>query len=208
MGLEHRKSFLDYFCAQFASIAEFPILGFLSDKYSVRKFFLGNRFLGIWTILDGLTELRSVACRQSDFRDWFGLFNACYFFHHGGYFCSKIRGECSGIWKGRRPRNYHFHLWVWGNWQPLNWAWGFIILGIASIISGFVILIFVDEPVRGGSEPEMKGQLTFEQAEIIKLSLMICARFKNSDHSSCYFAGFGGIDALGYYGSVLDFVVG
>ena len=54
---------------------------------------------------------------------------------------------------------------------PEFWHWGFIILGIASILSGIIILIFVHEPVRGSSEPEMKDQLTYEQAEKYKVEL-------------------------------------
>jgi MFS family permease len=45
------------------------------------------------------------------------------------------------------------------------WRYGFVILGIASIISGVVILLFVDEPLRGESEPEMRGQLTLEDSK-------------------------------------------
>lgn len=42
-------------------------------------------------------------------------------------------------------------------------------MGIASILSGIIILIFVHEPVRGSSEPEMKNKLTYEQAERYKV---------------------------------------
>ena len=48
---------------------------------------------------------------------------------------------------------------------PETWRYGFVILGIASIISGFVILLFVDEPLRGESEPEMQGKLTLEDSQ-------------------------------------------
>jgi succinate dehydrogenase/fumarate reductase cytochrome b subunit len=40
--------------------------------------------------------------------------------------------------------------------------WGFIGLGAASVLSGVVILIFVDEPPRGAAEPELKGLITHE----------------------------------------------
>ena len=42
---------------------------------------------------------------------------------------------------------------------PEHWRYGFFILGVASIISGIVILIFVDEPivVRASSDD---GKLT------------------------------------------------
>ncbi len=52
---------------------------------------------------------------------------------------------------------------------PDHWRYGFIILGIASILSGIIILLFVDEPIRGQAEPEMKGKLTQEQSDRFKV---------------------------------------
>jgi len=54
---------------------------------------------------------------------------------------------------------------------PILWRYGFIILGIASIISGFVIWFLVDEPIRGEAEPEMKGRITQEGAERYKAKI-------------------------------------
>jgi MFS family permease len=42
------------------------------------------------------------------------------------------------------------------------WRWGFIGLGIASIISGLIIWWLVEEPLRGSAEPELAGLVTRE----------------------------------------------
>jgi MFS family permease len=40
------------------------------------------------------------------------------------------------------------------------WRWGFIGLGVASVLSGFVIWLAVEEPPRGAAEPELAGIIT------------------------------------------------
>lgn len=40
------------------------------------------------------------------------------------------------------------------------WRWGFIGLGLFSILSGLVIWLLVDEPPRGAAEPELVGLIT------------------------------------------------
>ena len=42
------------------------------------------------------------------------------------------------------------------------WRWGFVGLGIASMLSGLVIWLFVEEPPRGAAEPELAGLVTHE----------------------------------------------
>jgi MFS family permease len=51
------------------------------------------------------------------------------------------------------------------------WKWGFIGLGIASILTGFVILLFVEEPTRGSSEPELQGIITKEDESRYKINV-------------------------------------
>ena len=41
----------------------------------------------------------------------------------------------------------------------LGWRWGFYLLGGASVLSGVIIAIFVEEPVRGAAEPELREAL-------------------------------------------------
>lgn len=149
-----------------------PFWGFLSDKYSRKKvLFWGTGFWGIWTILVGLTQNfgQLIAVRVIS-GIGLGCLMPATFSIMADTFAPKIRGRMLGYLEGVGVLGIIiFTLGLGRLATPELWRWGFIILGIASIISGFVILIFVDEPVRGGSEPEMKGQLTFEQAENYKV---------------------------------------
>ena len=44
------------------------------------------------------------------------------------------------------------------------WRWGFLSLGIFSVISGLLVYLLVEEPVRGAAEPELAGKITAETA--------------------------------------------
>jgi hypothetical protein len=46
--------------------------------------------------------------------------------------------------------------------SPELWRWGFIGLGLASILSGILIWLLVEEPPRGSAEPELAGLITHE----------------------------------------------
>jgi len=48
---------------------------------------------------------------------------------------------------------------------PNLWRWGFFLLGGASFLSGILVWLFVDEPVRGAAEPELKGKINEETAK-------------------------------------------
>jgi MFS family permease len=48
--------------------------------------------------------------------------------------------------------------------SPTLWRWGFISLGAFSVISGLLVWLLVDEPVRGAAEPELAGKITKEDA--------------------------------------------
>lgn len=45
---------------------------------------------------------------------------------------------------------------------PDLWRWGFVGLGIASVITGFIIWLLVEEPPRGSAEPELANIITHE----------------------------------------------
>src|SRR5690606_33140791 len=45
---------------------------------------------------------------------------------------------------------------------PELWRWGFIGLGIASILTGLIIWWLVEEPIRGSAEPELAGLVSHE----------------------------------------------
>ncbi len=49
--------------------------------------------------------------------------------------------------------------------HPHLWRYGFIGLGLASLLSGLVIALFVHEPPRGAAEPELAAAITPEAAQ-------------------------------------------
>jgi MFS family permease len=48
---------------------------------------------------------------------------------------------------------------------PELWRWGFVGLGVFSILSGLVIWWLVEEPPRGSAEPELAGLMTYADEE-------------------------------------------
>lgn len=52
---------------------------------------------------------------------------------------------------------------ILGNINPDSWRLGFIVMGVASILTGFLLLV-IDEPPRGAAEPELKEVISEEAA--------------------------------------------
>jgi len=149
-----------------------PFWGYLADKYSRKKvLFWGTGFWGIWTIVVGLTQnFNQLLLVRVISGIGLGCLMPATFSIMADTFAPKIRGRMLGYLEGVGILGIIiFTLGLGRLATPELWRWGFIILGIASILSGIIILIFVNEPVRGSSEPEMKDKLTYEQAERYKV---------------------------------------
>ena len=143
-----------------------PFWGYLADKYSRKKvIFWGTGIWGLWTLAVGFSQnFGQLLTIRVISGIGLGCLMPATFSIMADTFAPNVRGPVpavleavgvSGIiafWLGLRLLA-----------TPDHWRWGFIILGTASILSGLIILLFVDEPVRGASEPEMRGRLT-EQA--------------------------------------------
>lgn len=145
-----------------------PFWGYLSDRYSRKKvLFWGTGFWGIWTILVGLTQNfgQLIAVRVIS-GIGLGCLMPATFSIMADTFAPKIRGRMLGYLEGIGIFGIIvFTVGLGLLATPDHWRYGFFILGVASIISGIVILIFVDEPIRGQSEPQMMGKLTQDQAD-------------------------------------------
>ena len=148
-----------------------PVWGFLSDRHSRKKVLLiGTGLWGIWTIIVGFTKTyeQLILIRVIS-----GLGLGCLmpatFSIMADTFKPSIRGRMLGIMEAIGVLGMIvFTMGMGFLATPDMWRYGFFILGVASIISGFVIWFFVDEPVRGEAEPEMRGQITQEDAEKYK----------------------------------------
>lgn len=53
-----------------------------------------------------------------------------------------------------------------------GWRWAFILLGIASMLSGILIAFLIKDPVRGGAEPELEEIITEEAAAQFRFKLV------------------------------------
>ena len=151
-----------------------PFWGYMADRYSRKKvLFWGTGFWGIWTILVGLTQNFSqlIVVRVIS-GIGLGCLMPATFSIMADTFAPKVRGRMLGYLEGIGVLGIIvFTMGLGSLATPELWRWGFIILGVASIISGVIILLVVKEPIRGHSEPEMKGQLTLAQADKYKIQV-------------------------------------
>jgi len=149
-----------------------PFWGYLADKYSRKKvLFWGTGFWGIWTIIVGLTQnFNQLILVRVISGIGLGCLMPATFSIMADTFAPKVRGRMLGYLEGIGVLGIIiFTLGLGSLATPDHWRYGFIILGIASILSGIIILLFVDEPIRGQAEPEMKGKLTQEQSDRFKV---------------------------------------
>lgn len=140
-----------------------PFWGYASDRWSRKKvLFFGTGIWGIWTLLVGLmptfTGLMIIRIIS-------GLGLGCLmpatFSLLGDHFSQDKRGRALGMISLIGLLGTVIGVIALGFVAtPDLWKWGFIGLGLASIVTGFFILIFVEEPTRGSSEPELQGIIT------------------------------------------------
>lgn len=129
--------------------------------------------MGIWTIVVGFTQTYH---QLLIIRVISGLGLGCLmpatFSIMADTFPPNVRGKMLGILEAIGVLGIIiFTIGLGAMATPELWRIGFYILGIASVLSGILIWFLVDEPVRGEAEPEMRGQLTQEDAERYKAKI-------------------------------------
>ncbi|NLN70543.1 MAG: MFS transporter [Chloroflexi bacterium] len=148
-----------------------PFWGYLSDRYSRKKVLLiGTGLWGIWTIVVGFTQsYQQLLLIRVISGLGLGCLMPATFSIMADTFPPRMRGKMLGILEAIGVLGIIiFTVGLGALATPELWRYGFFILGVASVISGFIIWFLVDEPVRGEAEPEMQGQLTQEDAERYK----------------------------------------
>ena len=167
-GLSFRNlSWITFFRSLLQSLSS-PFWGYLSDRHSRKRvLFWGTGFWGIWTILVGLTQnFSQLLVVRVISGIGLGCLMPATFSIMADTFAPKIRGRMLGLLESVGILGIIvFTVGLGRLATPETWRYGFLILGVASIISGVIILLFVDEPLRGESEPEMHGQLTLEDSQ-------------------------------------------
>ena len=137
-----------------------PVWGYLTDRFSRKKVLVfGTGIWGIWTAFTGLAAsyeqllvLRVIA----------GLGLGCLmpatFSILGDLFGPHERGRALGVLGAAGMFGIVISVLILGQLAAIpEWGWraGFITMGLASVLSGIVIAIFVKEPPRGAAEPEL-----------------------------------------------------
>ncbi len=142
-----------------------PFWGVLADRYN-RKWILviGTGFWGLWTLLCGLVTdywqllvIRVIACLG------LGALYPAAFSMLADVFGPRRRGRAMGTISAIGMFGIVIGAFAFGELlaiPEIGWRWAFILLGIASILSGLVIAILVRDPVRGGAEPELEEVIT------------------------------------------------
>lgn len=173
-GLSFRNlSWITFFRSLLQSLSS-PFWGYLSDRHSRKRvLFWGTGFWGIWTILVGLTQnFSQLLVVRVISGIGLGCLMPATFSIMADTFAPKIRGRMLGLLESVGILGIIvFTVGLGRLATPETWRYGFLILGVASIISGVIILLFVDEPLRGEAEPEMHGQLTLEDSQKYKAQI-------------------------------------
>jgi MFS family permease len=148
-----------------------PFWGIAADKFN-RKWILvlGTGLWGIWTAACGLVNsfwqlliLRIVACIG------LGCLYPAAFSILGDIFGPRERGKAMGTISAIGIFGIVAGSIVFGEltaMPDIGWRIGFVVLGIMSILSGLVIAIFLENPVRGSAEPELKDVITAKDEKL------------------------------------------
>lgn len=153
-----------------------PFWGMAADRYN-RKWILviGTGFWGIFTLLCGLVTsfwqlfaLRVVACLG------LGCLYPAAFSMLADVFGPRKRGRAMGTISAIGMFGIVAGAFAFGellNIPEVGWRYAFVLLGLASILSGIVIAVLVRDPVRGGAEPELEEIITETSAAQFRFRL-------------------------------------
>jgi MFS family permease len=144
-----------------------PFWGYASDKFSRKKvIMIGTGVWGLWTAVCGLTQnFGQLLTIRAISGIGLGCLMPATFSLMSDTFPPEKRGRALGTLEAIGVLGIVVGTLGLGMLATPNlWRWGFFLLGGFSFISGLMVWIFVDEPVRGSSEPELAGKITEEAA--------------------------------------------
>lgn len=140
-----------------------PFWGYAADKWSRKKvLFFGTGIWGVWTLLVGLSpNFSSMVIIRVISGLGLGCLMPATFSLLGDHFSQNKRGRALGVIGLVGLIGVVISVLLVGMVATVDlWRWGFIGLGIASILTGVIIWLLVEEPPRGSSEPELEGIIT------------------------------------------------
>lgn len=151
-----------------------PVWGFVADRYSRKNVILfGTGLWGLWTLGVGFTnnfgQLLTVRAISGI---GLGCLMPATFSLISDTFPPERRGRALGLLEGMGIFGIVIGTLGLGMLAtPDLWRWGFFALGGFSALSGLVVWLLVEEPVRGAAEPELQGKITAEAAADYRIQL-------------------------------------
>ncbi|MBN1922945.1 MAG: MFS transporter [Anaerolineae bacterium] len=144
-----------------------PFWGYAADKFSRKQVIIwGTGIWGIWTVLCGLTQnFGQLLAIRAISGIGLGCLMPATFSLMSDTFPPNKRGRALGLLEAIGVLGIIISTVGLGFLaSPTLWRWGFISLGLLSVVSGILVFFLVDEPVRGAAEPELAGKITAETA--------------------------------------------
>jgi len=142
-----------------------PLWGYAADKYSRKKVLIfGTGVWGLWTIAVGLVpNFSGMLIIRAISGLGLGCLMPATFSLLGDHYPQEKRGRALGVIGFVGLMGTVLGVLALGFVAtPDLWRWGFVGLGIASVITGFIIWMLVEEPPRGAAEPELANIITHE----------------------------------------------
>jgi MFS family permease len=165
--------------SKFIATLMFPAWGYAADRFSRKTLLVGfTGIWGLWTLsisfagsFPQLLVLRVLSGLG------LGVFAPAAFSLISDLFDNESRGRATGIMRSIGLLGILLAVMLLptlAERQPEGWRIGFALLGLASFITG-LLMLGIQEPARGASEPELRGVITREAAGryAVKLADMI-----------------------------------
>lgn len=144
-----------------------PLWGYAADRWSRKKVLIfGTGVWGLWTIAVGLTPgFGSLLVVRAISGLGLGCLMPATFSLLGDHYPQSKRGRALGVIGFVGLMGTVLGVLALGFVaSEALWRWGFVGLGVASMLSGLFIWLMVDEPPRGAAEPELADLITHENA--------------------------------------------
>jgi MFS family permease len=151
-----------------------PLWGYAADRFSRKKVIvLGTGLWGLWTLAIGFSESYSqLLVLRAISGIGLGCLMPATFSLVSDTFAPQRRGRALGILESIGVLGIIVGTLALGQLaSPELWRWGFIGLGGFSVVSGVLVWLMVEEPVRGAAEPELAGRITAEAAAQYRMGL-------------------------------------
>lgn len=151
-----------------------PFWGYAADKLSRKMVIIfGTGIWGLWTLACGLTRnFGQLLAVRAISGIGLGCLMPATFSLLADIFPPRQRGRALGTMEGIGVMGLIVGTLGLGMLATeALWRWGFILLGMLSVISAGLVALLVSEPPRGAAEPELAGKITYEAAERYSINL-------------------------------------